>query len=1037
MCGIAGVYYTDRTRPVDPELPRRMSDRIAHRGPDGAGYWFGPGIALAHRRLAIVDVEGGNQPMANEDGRIRVVFNGEIYNHLELRSWLEGRGHRFASRCDTEVLVHLYEELGDELVNKLRGMFAFAIWDDRKQRLLLARDRLGLKPLFFSRDANRVLFASESKAILADPTFVRRTNPIALEDYLCFGMIVGPRSIYSGIEQLPPGHTLAIEAGRHFDAPRRYWAPVFEPEDRSVPDWCEAIHAKLEESVRMHLMSDVPLGAFLSGGVDSGTIIALMKRSMTSPIRTFTIGFREKDFSELPQARAAAEMHGTIHTEQVILPDAAALLEEMISYFGEPLGDTSVVPTYLVSRMAARHVKVVLSGDGADEAFGGYPRYAHDLKEDALRQRVPSWIRHTAFLAASKLWPRYAWLPRPLRLGNAFENLSTDAASATANSMAYCRQPLRRRLLSRDVVSMLGKHQPKQAIRDAFRLARSDDVLAGMTAADLCVLLPDDYMVKVDRASMAHGLEVRPPFLDHELIELACRIPSSLKIRNGEGKWILKQAVADLLPAENVGRPKRGFNVPVNRWMSGPLRERFADAVLDPNGPVAELLDLGTVRKLFREHVSGQARHGQVLWSLLVLSHWGRRYLKEPPTPSEAFSKRLPAAESSTTAAQQPAFTSEVIPLRARRPIRVAFVVHLMQVAGAEVLIDEIIRRLGSAIEPTILCLDDVGSIGERLRTQGVPVIVLGRHAGRDFGVARRMAQEIRERKIEIVHAHQYTPFFYAALAKLWCRGRFRLIQTEHGRHYPDVVSPIRRMTNRLFLDKLSDAENACSVFSAKALSKNDGFVGRRIEVIDNGVELSRYHPEENERAIRTRLGLNPDRKYIACVARFHPVKDHAMLVRAFARVAGQRDDVDLLLAGDGTLRGDLERQARDAGIASRVRFLGIRSDVPDLLRAADVFALTSLSEAASLTLMEAMACARPSVVTNVGGNPELIRDGHEGYLVPRGDDAACAAALIRLLDIPGLATTMGLSARVRAEERFSLANTVEKYHALYRRLAG
>jgi glycosyltransferase involved in cell wall biosynthesis len=371
------------------------------------------------------------------------------------------------------------------------------------------------------------------------------------------------------------------------------------------------------------------------------------------------------------------------------------------------------------------------------------------------------------------------------------------------------------------------------------------------------------------------------------------------------------------------------------------------------------------------------------------------------------------------------------------RPIRVAYVVHVMQVAGAEVLIEEMIRRLGSAIEPTVLCLDSLGTIGQRLLDRGVPVIVLGRRAGRDLGVSRRIARELRDRRIEVVHAHQYTPFFYAALAKLWCRGSFRLIQTEHGRHYPDLVSPLRRAVNRLLLDKLADSINACCHFSAKALSRNDGFVGRRIEVIENGVETSRYSPDANDSERRIRLGLDPVRKYIACVARFHPVKDHAMLLRAFARVAAQRDDTDLLFAGDGPLKEDLQRQCERDGIMHRVRFLGIRDDVPDVLRAADVFALTSASEAASLTLMEAMACARPAVVTSVGGNPEIIRDGQEGLLVRRGDDAACASALLRLLGDPELADRIGRAARLRAESRYSLSRTVEQYHALYRRLVG
>jgi glycosyltransferase involved in cell wall biosynthesis len=370
-------------------------------------------------------------------------------------------------------------------------------------------------------------------------------------------------------------------------------------------------------------------------------------------------------------------------------------------------------------------------------------------------------------------------------------------------------------------------------------------------------------------------------------------------------------------------------------------------------------------------------------------------------------------------------------------PIRVGFVVHAMQVAGAEMLVQQTIHRLGKQIEPTVFCLDSVGALGEQLMREGIPIVNLQRKARRDYGVAWRMAREIRRREIKVVHAHQYSPFFYAALAKIATGNRFRLILTEHGRHYPDVVSPLRRGANRLILDHLADAVNACCQFSAAALTRLDGFRGNRIEVIENGIDLSRFRGLESQEEVRAKLGLEPERKYVAMVARFHAVKDHAMLLRAFHRVARERMEVDLLLAGDGPLREALETQAREAGIAARVRFLGIRRDVPTLLRAVDVFALTSVSEAASLTLMEAMAAGRPVVVTNVGGNPEIVRDEVDGLLVPRGDDAACARALSRLLGDRDLAKRMGQSGAHRIAQRYSLNNTISAYHHLYKKLVG
>ena len=370
------------------------------------------------------------------------------------------------------------------------------------------------------------------------------------------------------------------------------------------------------------------------------------------------------------------------------------------------------------------------------------------------------------------------------------------------------------------------------------------------------------------------------------------------------------------------------------------------------------------------------------------------------------------------------------------RPLRVAFVLHVMHVAGAEVLVVETIRRLGDRIKPTIFCLDAIGPLGERLRSEGVDVVCLNRRPGRDWRVSWRMARAIRERGIEVIHAHQYTPFFYSALAKLLLRRPPRLILTEHGRHYPDVVSPKRRFVNRMMLDPLADAVNACCAFSAEHLGRIDGFSAKRIEVIENGIDIDRYRTASDRPNLRHRLGLDPTRRYVTAVARFHPVKDHATLIRAFAIVAAARNDVDLLLAGDGPLRADLTAQVERLGLGQRVHFLGVRSDVPDLLQAVEVFTLTSVSEAASLTLLEAMASSLPVVVTNVGGNPEIVRHGKEGLLAPRGDAESIATALLTLLDDPMAAAAMGKAGRRRVEERYRLEQTIEAYWQLYQRFA-
>jgi asparagine synthase (glutamine-hydrolysing) len=633
MCGIAGVLYSDQARPADRSILRAMGDSIAHRGPDAEGFWAECGIGLVHRRLSIIDLAGGDQPIGNEDGSVQVVFNGEIYNYLELRAELENRGHRLRTRSDTEVLVHLYEEWGDDLVERLRGMFAFALWDRPRRRLLLGRDRLGIKPLYVYRDDEKLLFGSEVKALLAHPQVPREIDPAAVEDYLAFGMTCGARSIFRGVEKLPPAHVLAVTAERMAAPSRSYWTLRLEPDHGPTLDqWRERLRAKTEEAVHRHLIADVPVGAFLSGGVDSSVVVAAAAGRTAGALQTFSIGFREEAFSELPHARTVAAQFGTRHVEEVVLPDAAELVEELSYHFDEPFADPSAIPTYLVSRLARRSVKVALSGDGGDEAFGGYARYAHDLWEASLRRRLPRWLRAGALRPASRAWPKADWLPRSLRAKTLLTNLALDPPDAYANTVALCRLPLRRRMLAAALRADLNGHRPERQVASAFATAPAGDVLAGMLAADVAVVLPDDFLVKVDRASMAVGLEVRPPLLDHELFELAARIPSRFKVHQGQTKWIFKEAFRDILPRAATDRPKQGFEMPIDAWLRGPLRDMFADAVLDPRAAVAELVDQRVARRMQAAHLAGRGRHGGLLWSLLTLARWAERYLRNAST---------------------------------------------------------------------------------------------------------------------------------------------------------------------------------------------------------------------------------------------------------------------------------------------------------------------------------------------------------------------------------------------------------------------
>jgi asparagine synthase (glutamine-hydrolysing) len=633
MCGIAGVLYADGGRPAERGVLAAMGASIAHRGPDAAGFWDEPGVGLVHRRLSIIDLSGGGQPLANEDGSVWVTFNGEIYNFQELRDGLVARGHRFRTHSDTEVLVHLYEDLGDALVERLRGMFAFALWDRRQGRLVLARDRLGIKPLYWYRDGAKLVFGSELKALLAHPDVPRDLDPAALEDYLAFGMVPGPRSIFRGVEKLQPAHVLSVRRDDWGAAPRRYWRLALQPDERlGVAEWQEAVRAKVAETVKRHLIADVPVGAFLSGGLDSSIVVAAAAGATNGPLQTFSIGFHEEAFSELPYARQVAERFGTKHREEIVTPDAVELLEELTRYYDEPFADASAVPTFLVSRLASRSVKVALSGDGGDEAFGGYARYVHDLREAGLRRRLPGWFRRGLLGPLAGVWPKADFLPRPLRAKTLLTNLALEAGPAYANTVSVCRMPLRRQLLAADVRAGLNGHRPEAAVVAAHALASARRPLDGMLAADVETLLPDDFLVKTDRASMANGLEVRPPLLDHELLELAARIPARWKVRAGEGKWILKQAYECDLPPEVVRRPKQGFELPVDAWLRGPLRDMFEGSVLRPGGRASDLVDRAVAEKLYGAHRSGVGRHGNVLWSLLVLARWAEQYLTALPS---------------------------------------------------------------------------------------------------------------------------------------------------------------------------------------------------------------------------------------------------------------------------------------------------------------------------------------------------------------------------------------------------------------------
>jgi asparagine synthase (glutamine-hydrolysing) len=624
VCGICGVVSLngDLSSAVRDSI-EAMTTRLIHRGPDGGAFHRAPWYAFGHRRLAIIDRAGGDQPMANEDGSVWIIFNGEIYNHLELRRDLESRGHRFRTHSDTEAIVHAYEEFGDSCVERLDGMFAFAIADEKARRVLLARDRLGKKPLFHATLGGVLHFASEIKAIKASPAWNGEHDLEALEGYLSLGYFIAPATAYRHVRKLEPAHTLAVDGGRV--STHKYWDIYhFDTDARPRNQLLDEVDERLSSAVSQRLESEVPIGAFLSGGIDSGLVVSYMAESLGQAPVTATVGFDDAAHNELAAAALTANRYQTRHHTEVVNPCLNDVLDPIVTAFDEPFADSSAIPTYYVSKIARKHVTVALSGDGADEAFGGYGwRYTPLAIETKARRLVPGDVgrRTAAWLGAQ--WPRSQALPRPLRLGNVLENLGRDPAAAYYADLCFLKPHDARALLgkppSRDPADSPVFHQVTKPYRDC----PSDSAIQKAQYADLKVYLPNGPLVKVDRMSMAHSLEIRCPLLDHRLVELAFNIPTATKLANGQPKSLLKGLAERRLPAALVQRPKSGFSAPVHTWLAGRYAERFREDVLGCGARSRAVIDQGRVQHLFSEHRAGHD-HSFALWAVWMLERWLR-----------------------------------------------------------------------------------------------------------------------------------------------------------------------------------------------------------------------------------------------------------------------------------------------------------------------------------------------------------------------------------------------------------------------------
>ena len=627
MCGITGIFNVREAAPVNRELLKRMTDRIGHRGPDDDGFHVEPGVGLGHRRLSIIDVSGGHQPISNEDDSVLVVYNGEIYNFQELHRELLAAGHSFRTRSDTECIVHAWEEWGPRCVERFSGMFVFALWDRRQQILFLARDRLGKKPLYYSLLPNgELLFGSELKALCVDPRLPRAIDPCAVEEYLTFGYVPDPRTIYLGVHKLPPAHTLLIKRGMPFPAPQEYWDLQFNPraglqEEQAADELVQ----QLRDAVERRLISEVPLGAFLSGGVDSSAVVSQMAGLSATPVNTCSIAFRDPRFNESQYAAMVAERYRTNHVVDEVDTDDFGLIDTLVDVYDEPFADSSALPTYRVCEVARRHVTVALSGDAGDENFGGYRRYKWHTYEERMRGWLPTGLRRPLFGLAGQIYPKLDWAPRVLRAKSTLQSLARGSLDGYLHSVSFVDEPTRNNLYRRDLKSSLQGYNASEVFRRHAVRAPKDDALAFVQYLDFKTYLPGDILTKVDRASMAHGLEVRVPMLDHTLVEWAATVPSNLKLRGSEGKYILKRAMRDYLPRDLMYRPKMGFAVPLGSWFRGPLREFLGGALLDrsflDDGP----FEPRTLRRLLDEHWSGRRDHGTTLWALMMYAGFHKR----------------------------------------------------------------------------------------------------------------------------------------------------------------------------------------------------------------------------------------------------------------------------------------------------------------------------------------------------------------------------------------------------------------------------
>lgn len=1062
MCGIVGFVGSQSQASARPLLVR-MNDALVHRGPDDAGFYLSterpatgkrrPEVGLAMRRLSIIDLATGHQPIPNEDQSVWIVFNGEIYNHQEIRAELQRRGHQFRTQSDTEAILHAYEEYGVECVTHLRGMFGFAIWDERRERLFVARDHVGIKPLFWTQTGERLLFGSEIKALLQDPAVVRAVDPESLHHYLTYLYVPAPRTMFAGISQLPPGHRMIWERGQV--QIEEYWAgpDAMLKGDPQEPVTTDQVWEVLRESVDAHMLSDVPLGAFLSGGLDSTAIVALMAELSSKPVETFSVGFKAAGlYDERPFAAAVAKHFGTNHHEFAIDQSAVRLMPEILRHLDEPLADASVIPNYLVSELARKHVTVSLSGAGGDELFGGYRRYFADDMARRWR-RVPAPLRRNVLLPALRVIPATGdtKLGDTSRLVQKFlEPLDLAPENRYLAWNAFFSEASKRKLYASDEPRI----DSAEVMLPHFSKVTHRSFADRAMYVDLKSYLPGDPLFLSDRMTMAHSLEARVPFVDTRVMEFAARVPLSQKIQGQQTKLILRQMLAGRVPDDIISRPKRGFGTPIDVWLRGELAT-LVDQVLSP----AAVRERGYFRPeyvqwLLTQQKTGKRDFSQHIWALLVFELWHRAYIDQDLSGHSGLTfEDLGLQLASSTAGVSQVSRATATPATPReagavRPLRILMAadvdpVHV--IGGAERMLNEHCTRLAErGHQVVVLTRRESHDLPVEEMYRGVRVVRHPVAEGNPVAFTQSVLREggkafrrlLNETEFDLLNVHQpleadavlrqpesrALPTLYTYLSPWSDEYRVRFNRRLRGQSGPKAAAMQAwmqlnsRMRERIECGVLrrSDAVLVLSEFSASQIRDIHGLPTENATVVPGGVDTERFRPLADRAAVRRELGL-PDGLLLLTVRNLVPRMGLDALLEALRAVVDQRPDCRLVIGGSGMLRPTLEQQVAQLGLQENVIFAGFipEARLADYYGVADLFVLpTRMLEGFGLVTIEALACGTPVLGTPIGGTREILQRFDPDFLFQGVEAADLAQGLLRHL--PGLEGNAALRARCR-----------------------